>query len=113
MAVQPVLPSTVLNGSASAMTSLSGLNTYPIKITVYASRAPSLTPPQHSLSGGLLRPYPSRTSTGRTAPACLAHQHSLPSARYGLLGPVSHRLENASFLAHMQNIRRKGKDAGG
>src|SRR5260370_42491119 len=54
MAVQPVLPSTVLNGSASAMTSLSGLNTYPIKITVYASRAPSLTPPQHSLSRGLL-----------------------------------------------------------
>ncbi len=26
-------------------------------------------------------------------------QHSLPSARFGLLGPDFHRLERASFLA--------------
>jgi hypothetical protein len=46
----------------------------------------------HTLSA-----YSSRTSTGRTAPACLAHQHSLPNARYGLLGPDLHRLDRASF----------------
>jgi len=39
------------------------------------------------------------------SPSPTTTQHSLPSARYGLLGPVSHRLEHASFLAHMRSIR--------
>jgi len=38
----------------------------------------------------------------RSSPS--APQHSLPSARYGLLGPDFHRLDRANILAHEQNI---------
>src|SRR4030081_1031753 len=62
-----MLPSTLLTGSASAVLWLSRLNGTPH--TLYASRPPS----------------PATT------------QHSLPGARYGLPGPVSHRQDNASF----------------
>src|SRR4030081_1692366 len=64
-----MLPSTLLTGSASAVLWLSRLNGTPHTIAVYASRPP--------------------------APATT--QHSLPGARYGLPGPVSHRQDNASF----------------
>src|SRR6267142_1033735 len=64
-----MLPSTLLTGSASAVLWLSRLNGTPHTIAVYASRPPS----------------PATT------------QHSLPGARYGLPGPVSHRQDNASF----------------
>src|SRR5229473_1535055 len=64
-----MLPSTLLTGSASAILWLSRLNSTPHTIAVYASHPPS----------------PATT------------QHSLPGARYGLPGPVSHRQENASF----------------
>src|SRR5947207_14484249 len=63
-----MLPSTLLTGSASAGLWLSRLNSTPLTIAVYASHPPS----------------PATT------------QHSLPRARYGLPGPVSHRLEHAS-----------------
>src|SRR5215469_2690798 len=97
--VQPVLPSTVLSGSASAVSSFSGLNTYPIRslctLCGRRHRRPRNTryraarydptraglPPagprqlrlahQHSLPGGPLRPYLGRTFTGRIAPASL------------------------------------------
>ena len=64
-----MLPSTLLTGSASAVLWLSRLNGTPHTIAVYASRPPS----------------PATT------------QHSLPGARYGLPGPVSHRQDHASF----------------
>ena len=64
-----MLPSTLLTGSASANFWLSRLNSTPHTIAVYASHPPS----------------PATT------------QHSLPGARYGLPGPVSHRLDNASL----------------
>ena len=64
-----MLPSTLLTGSASADFWLSRLNSTPHTIAVYASHPPS----------------PATT------------QHSLPGARYGLPGPVSHRLDNASL----------------
>ena len=64
-----MLPSTLLTGSASAVLWLSRLNSTPHTIAVYASHPPS----------------PATT------------QHSLPGARYGLPGPVSHRQDNASF----------------
>src|SRR5207247_2661232 len=64
-----MLPSTLLTGSASAVLWLSRLNSTPHTIAVYASHPPS----------------PATT------------QHSLPGARYGLPGPVSHRLDNASL----------------
>jgi len=72
-----MLPSTSQTASAPAMFCLSEINGPPHTIAVYASRPPSPT----------------------------ATQHSLPSARYGLLGPVSHRLEHASFLAHLRSNR--------
>jgi hypothetical protein len=59
----------LLTGSASAVFWLSRLNSTPHTIAVYASHPPS----------------PATT------------QHSLPGARYGLPGPVSHRLDHASF----------------
>src|SRR3982074_1624435 len=62
-----MLPSTLLTGSASAVLWLSRLNSTPHTIAVYASHPPS----------------PATT------------QHSLPGARYGLPGPVSHRQDNA------------------
>jgi hypothetical protein len=64
-----MLPSTLLTGSASAVLWLSRLNSTPHTIAVYASHPPS----------------PATT------------QHSLPGARYGLPGPVSHRQDYASF----------------
>ena len=64
-----MLPSTLLTGSASANFCLSRLNNPPHRIVVYASHPP----------------LPATT------------QHSLPGARYGLPGPVFHRLDRASF----------------
>jgi len=64
-----MLPSTLLTASASASLCLSRLNSTPHTIAVYASRPPS----------------PATT------------QHSLPGARYGLPGPVSHRQDHASL----------------
>ena len=64
-----MLPSTLLTSSASAILWLSRLNSTPHTIAVYASHPPS----------------PATT------------QHSLPGARYGLPGPVSHRQDHASF----------------
>ena len=64
-----MLPSAVSTDSASARLALSRLNSPPHTIAVYASR--------------------------RSSPS--APQHSLPSARYGLLGPDLHRLDAASF----------------
>ena len=45
-------PSTIHNASASAMSTISGLNTDPAQIAVYASRWSSPSIPQHSLPGG-------------------------------------------------------------
>src|SRR5438046_3405757 len=64
-----MLPSTLLTGSASASFCLSRLNSQPHSIVVYASLPPLPTTPQHSL----------------------------PGARYGLPGPVFHRLDRASL----------------
>jgi hypothetical protein len=64
-----ILPSTSSNVSASAMFCLSRLNSTPHTIAVYASHPPS----------------PATT------------QHLLPGARYGLPGPVFHRLDHASL----------------
>ena len=72
--VPHMLPSALLTASASASLLFSWLNRAPHRIAVYASQPPS-------------------------PPATL---HSLPGARYGLPGPVFHRLELASFLAHKQ-----------
>src|SRR4029453_124104 len=49
------------------MLPLSCLNPPPHPITVYASHPPSPTTTQHSLPGGALLPYRSRSFTGRTA----------------------------------------------
>src|SRR6266511_3361421 len=80
----PLLPSTLLTGSASAVLWLSRLNSTPLTIAVYASQPPS----------------PATT------------QHSLPGARYGLPGPVSHRQVHASFpgaqAIHASIVRRYG-----
>src|SRR5260221_10428665 len=77
IAVPHMLPSTLLTASASAISWISWLNSTPHTITVYASHPPS----------------PATT------------QHSLPGARYGLPGPVSHRQDHASScLAHKQSI---------
>ena len=62
--VPHMLPSTLMNGSASAILWISRLNLPPHRIAVYASQSPSPTTTQHLLSGGLLRPYPRRSSTG-------------------------------------------------
>src|SRR6266704_3011663 len=70
-----MLPSTLLTGSASAVLWLSRLNSTPHTIAVYASHPPS----------------PATT------------QHSLPGARYGLPGPVSHRQDHASFAWRTSN----------
>jgi hypothetical protein len=51
------------------MLPLSWLNLPPHPITVYASHPPSPTTTQHSLPGGALPPYRSRSFTGRTASA--------------------------------------------
>jgi hypothetical protein len=68
--VPHMLPSTLLmNGSASAILWISRLNLPPHRIAVYASQSPSPTTTQHLLSGGLLRPYPRRSSTGWNTPA--------------------------------------------
>jgi hypothetical protein len=64
-----MLPSTSSNVSASAMFCFSRLNSTPHTIAVYASHPPS----------------PATT------------QHLLPGARYGLPGPVFHRLDHASL----------------
>src|SRR5713101_2200244 len=70
--VPHMLPSATLKASASAILLLSRLNSPPHTIAVYAS--PWSSPP--------------------TA------QHSLPGGRYPLPGPVFHRLDHASLLAH-------------
>src|SRR6266702_733219 len=70
-----MLPSTLLTVSASAEFWFSRLNSTPHTITVYASQPPS----------------PATT------------QHSLPGARYGLPGPVSHRQDHASFAWRTSN----------
>src|ERR1700681_5069822 len=70
-----MLPSTLLTVSASAEFWFSRLNSTPHTMTVYASQPPS----------------PATT------------QHSLPGARYGLPGPVSHRQDHASFAWRTSN----------
>src|SRR5580700_9157066 len=75
VAVPHMLPSTLLTVSASASLWISWLNSTPHTITVYASQPPS----------------PATT------------QHSLPGARYGLPGPVSHRQDHASFAWRTSN----------
>src|SRR6202022_4200793 len=75
IAVPHMLPSTLLTASASARSWISWLNSTPHTITVYASQSPS----------------PATT------------QHSLPGARYGLPGPVSHRQDHASFAWRTSN----------
>ena len=75
MTAPHMLPSTLLTVSASARLCLSRLNSPPHRIVVYASLPAS--PP--------------------TA------QHSLPGARYGLPGPVLHRLDHASFSWRTSN----------
>src|SRR3979490_2809591 len=75
-----MLPSTLLTGSASAILWLSRLNSTPHTIAVYASHPPS----------------PATT------------QHSLPGARYGLPGPVSHRQDNASLPGAQAIQSRRG-----
>src|ERR1700683_1137879 len=75
VAVPHMLPSTLLTVSASASLWMSWLNSTPHTITVYASQPPS----------------PATT------------QHSLPGARYGLPGPVSHRQDHASFAWRTSN----------
>src|SRR6202051_4801545 len=77
-----MLPSTLLTVSASAELWFSRLNSTPHTITVYASQPPS----------------PATT------------QHSLPGARYGLPGPVSHRQDNASFPGAQAIHSREGVD---
>ena len=68
-----MLPSSEGKLSAPATSNLSWLNPTPHAIAVYASQP--LSP--------------------------VATQHSLPSGRYSLLGPVLHRLDRTSFvLAH-------------
>src|SRR5713226_1330843 len=74
-----MLPSTLLTGSASAILWLSRLNSTPHTIAVYASHPPS----------------PATT------------QHSLPGARYGLPGPVSHRQDHASFAWRTSRASRR------
>jgi len=69
-----MLPSTLLTGSASANFCLSRLNNPPHRIVC----------------------------TLRTR-RCGDYATSLPGARYGLPGPVFHRLDRASFLAHKQS----------
>ncbi len=81
VAVPHMLPSALLTASASAIFWFSWLNPTPHRIAVYASQPPS--PP--------------------------ATQHSLPGARYGLPGPVFHRLEPASLLAHKQSRTDTGE----
>src|SRR6266576_276676 len=80
-----MLPSTLLTGSASAVLWLSRLNSTPHTIAVYASHPPS----------------PATT------------QHSLPGARYGLPGPVSHRQDHASFAWRTSNPSRHSKKHNG
>ena len=69
IAVPHMLPSTGQTVSASATLKISRLNSPPHMIAVYASAVPSPTQPQHSLSGGLLRPYPRGTLTRWNTPA--------------------------------------------
>jgi hypothetical protein len=69
IAMPRMLPSTVPSVSASARLLLSWLNPPPHPITVYASHPPSPTTAQHSLPGGALPPYRSRSFTGRIASA--------------------------------------------
>ena len=69
IAAPHILPSATVTASASTDFGFSRLNSPPHAIAVYASR--------------------------RSSPS--APQHSLPSARYGLLGPDFHRLDRASF----------------
>src|SRR6516162_843715 len=64
-----ILPSTVPSVSASATLLISWLNPPPHPITVYASHPPLPTTTQHSLRGGALPPYRSRSFTGRIASA--------------------------------------------
>src|SRR3977135_2891625 len=77
-----MLPSTLLTASASASLCLSRLNGTPHTIAVYASHPPS----------------PATT------------QHSLPGARYGLPGPVSHRQDHATFPG-AQAIHGRSKES--
>src|SRR5438132_9784788 len=69
IAMPHMLPSTGSERLGSAMLPLSWLNLPPHPITVYASHPPSPTTTQHSLPGGALPPYRSRSFTGRTASA--------------------------------------------
>lgn len=85
MAAPHMLPSTILTASASTDFGFSRLNSPPHAIAVDASRRSS--PP--------------------------APQHSLPSARYGLLGPDFHRLETASFAWRTSVTVNPGAGAGG
>src|SRR5271154_419791 len=69
LTVPHVLPSTIMNVSASAILCFSVLNLTPHAITVYASHPPSPATTQHSLPGSALPLYRSRSFTGRNAPA--------------------------------------------
>src|SRR5215469_14210424 len=84
--VQPVLPSTVLSGSASAMSSFSGLNTYPIR-SLCTFRERRHRRPRNTRYRAA-RYDPTRAGLPPAGPRQLrlAHQHSLPGGRYPYLG---------------------------
>jgi hypothetical protein len=85
-AVPHMLPSSECKPSAPAMSDLTRLNPTPHAIAVYASQPPS----------------PVTT------------QHSLPSGRCPLLGPVFHRLDRTSLPgALIRSPRRRGRGAKG
>src|SRR5262245_16930338 len=87
MTVPHMLPSSECKLSAPAMSDLSGLNPTPHAIAVYASRplSPEVT------------------------------QHSLPSGRCPLLGPVFHRLDRTSLPGALTQSppRRGARSVGG
>ena len=95
--VPPVLPSTVLNGSASAMSSFSGLNTYPIRSLCTLRERRHRRPRNTRYRAARYDPTRAGLPPAGLRQLRLAHQHSLPGGRYPLPGPDFHRLELASF----------------
>ena len=95
--VPPVLPSTVLNGSASAMSSFSGLNTYPIRSLCTLRERRHRRPRNTRYRAARYDPTRAGLPPAGPRQLRLAHQHSLPGGRYPLPGPDFHRLERASF----------------
>src|ERR1700757_611785 len=78
------------------MLPLSWLNLPPHPITVYASHPPSPTTAQHSLPGGALPPYRSRSSTGRNAPA----SPDAPELKFRIHSPPAASLRTSGSSAH-------------